>query len=61
MLSATCDEFLKNLCDCIELAEGNFGELPIMKISPSTTSVTSVKKSLENHFYTGTLLFLITD
>ena len=27
MLSATCDEFLKNLCDCVELAEGNFGEL----------------------------------
>ena len=26
MLSATCDEFLKNLCDCVELAEGNFGE-----------------------------------
>lgn len=27
MLSATCDEFLKNLCDCVELAEGSFGEL----------------------------------
>ena len=26
MLSATCDEFLKNLCDCMELAEGSFGK-----------------------------------
>ena len=27
MLSATCDEFLKNICDCMDLAESNFGEL----------------------------------
>jgi len=27
MLSATCDEFLKNMCDCMDLAESNFGEL----------------------------------
>ena len=26
MLSATCDEFLKNICDCMDLAESNFGE-----------------------------------
>ena len=32
MLSATCDEFLKNLCDCVELAEGNFGEYSTCKL-----------------------------
>ena len=28
MLSATCDEFLKNLCDCMELADSNFSKFP---------------------------------
>ena len=32
MLSATCDEFLKNLGDCMELAEGNFGQLKVLYI-----------------------------
>ena len=27
MLSATCDEFLKNMCDCMDLAESSFGKL----------------------------------
>lgn len=30
MLSATCDEFLKNMCDCMDLAESNFGELLLL-------------------------------
>lgn len=35
MLSATCDEFLKNLGDCMELAEGNFAS-PSSPSSPTT-------------------------
>ena len=34
MLSATCDEFLKNICDCMDLAESNFGELLFHIIFP---------------------------
>lgn len=36
MLSATCDEFLKNLCDCVELAEGSFGSSSSSPSSPTT-------------------------
>ncbi|XP_074628270.1 pleckstrin homology domain-containing family A member 8-like isoform X1 [Acropora palmata] len=36
MLSATCDEFLKNLGDCMELAEGNFVASPSSPSSPTT-------------------------
>lgn len=41
MLSATCDEFLKNLGDCMELAEGNFAS----PSSPSTPT-TAINKTL---------------
>lgn len=37
MLSATCDEFLKNMCDCMDLAESNFGSSSSSPSSPSTT------------------------
>ncbi|KAJ7390119.1 Pleckstrin y domain-containing A member 8 [Desmophyllum pertusum] len=37
MLSATCDEFLKNICDCMDLAESNFGSSSSSPSSPTTS------------------------
>lgn len=48
MLSATCDEFLKNICDCMDLAESNFGSSSSSPSSPSTSmnkTLTSTKHS----------------
>lgn len=55
MLSATCDEFLKNLCDCMELAEGSFASSSSTPSSPTTTmpkTLSSTKhNALRKHFH----------
>lgn len=50
MLSATCDEFLKNLCDCIELAEGNFGSSSSSPSSPTTTMTKTLSSTKHSAF-----------
>lgn len=36
MISATCDEFLKSLCDCMDLAESNLGNCNMLFSFTST-------------------------
>lgn len=50
MLSATCDEFLKNLCDCVELAEGNFGSSSSSPSSPTTSMSKTLSSSKHSAF-----------
>ncbi|EDO37291.1 predicted protein [Nematostella vectensis] len=41
MLSATCDEFLKNLCDCMEIADNSFLGSPPGSPTPQSSEVSN--------------------
>ena len=42
MLSATCDEFLKSMCDCIEIADNNFGQYTICRLGYYLTDTAEI-------------------
>ncbi|RMX54488.1 hypothetical protein pdam_00021664 [Pocillopora damicornis] len=50
MLSATCDEFLKNICDCMDLAESNFGSSSSSPSSPSTSMNKTLRSTKHSTF-----------
>ncbi|XP_032233497.2 pleckstrin homology domain-containing family A member 8 isoform X2 [Nematostella vectensis] len=46
MLSATCDEFLKNLCDCMEIADNSFLGSPPGSPTPQSSEHAALRKHL---------------